>query len=217
MYSPDALRRLQLLSSNPMPAASEADGPATDPEAPIGQRRAAVAIVLGSDDKLLLIRRAAREGDPWSGDMAFPGGRRQAEDEDDVATAIRETREEVGLELSREALVGPIAPQHSPLRRPDLAMSVFPFLFRVDRWSPFEVSDEVASVHLLDAHALLSGASRETFRYQGWGLDRELPCLRLEGAFVWGLTLRMLDDLAERCGVPPRDDWPRAASFQEHR
>ena len=149
--------------------------------------------------------------------MAFPGGRRQEEDEDDVATASRETREEVGITLPRTALVGPLQPQHSPLRRPDLAMSVYPFLFRVPEWGPFVTSDEVAAVHLLDAHALLSGELRETFRYQGWGLDRELPRLRLEEIVIWGLTLRMLDDLAEACGMPPRDDWPRASSVEDRR
>lgn len=149
--------------------------------------------------------------------MAFPGGRRQDDDEDDVATAIRETHEEVGLRLARAALVGPLQPQHSPLRTPDLAMSVYPFLFRVREWGPFATSDEVAAVHLLDAHALLSGELRETFRYQGWGLDRDLPRLRVAEIVIWGLTLRMLDDLAEACGAPPRDDWPRASSLQEQR
>ncbi len=214
MYSPDALHRLTL------PAPLRGAGvnvEAGEGSAAIGLRRASVAIVLGSDDKLLLIRRAARDGDPWSGDMAFPGGRRQVEDADDVATAVRETQEEVGLDLSTATLVGAMAPQHSPLRRPDLAVSVYPFFFRTADWGPFVPSDEVAGVHLLDAHALLSGACRQTFRYQGWGLDRELPCLRLDEVFIWGLTLRMLDDLAEACGVPARDDWPRATSFEAHK
>lgn len=169
------------------------------------RRRAAVAIVLGSDDKLLLIRRAAREGDPWSGDMAFPGGRRHQDDADDLATARRETMEEVGLDLSQAELVGALPAQHSPVRRPDLAVTVSPFVFRVQDWTPFLPSDEVADVHLLDVHELLNAEHRGTFRYEGWG---DLPCVRVGGTFIWGLTLRMLDDLAEACGLPRRDDWP---------
>ena len=52
--------------------------------------------------ELLFIKRTAQEGDPWSGQIAFPGGRREAADADDVACAIRETWEEVGIDLTQE-------------------------------------------------------------------------------------------------------------------
>src|SRR5262245_41364530 len=65
--------------------------------------RAAVALVFcappGAEPELLFIERARREGDPWSGHMAFPGGRRDPKDTDLAATAARETHEEVGLGL----------------------------------------------------------------------------------------------------------------------
>jgi len=65
------------------------------------QGRAAVAIVVreGTDGpQVLLIRRADHPGDAWSGHMAFPGGREDPQDENLLATAIRETLEEVGLD-----------------------------------------------------------------------------------------------------------------------
>ena len=61
---------------------------------------AAVAIVLAPDpDAVLLIRRAERAGDPWSGHMALPGGRYEPKDPDLLGTALRETVEEVGVAL----------------------------------------------------------------------------------------------------------------------
>ena len=63
-------------------------------------RRAAVAMILrdeGGEAQILMIKRAARDGDPWSGHMAFPGGRMEKEDQSLRETAIRETFEEVGL------------------------------------------------------------------------------------------------------------------------
>src|SRR4051812_20593726 len=65
-------------------------------------RQAAVAILLAERDRdtlALLIQRAVRAGDPWSGDMAFPGGHREPHDQDLGLTAARETLEEVGIDL----------------------------------------------------------------------------------------------------------------------
>ena len=68
---------------------------------------AAVAVILAPDpDALLLIRRAERAGDPWSGHMALPGGRQEPTEPDLFTTAVRETAEEVGLTLGRRNLIG---------------------------------------------------------------------------------------------------------------
>src|SRR5215471_21768996 len=67
------------------------------------ERFAAVAAILRDREgeaEVLLIRRAQKTGDPWSGHMAFPGGRQDPSDLDLLHTAVRETQEEVGLELS---------------------------------------------------------------------------------------------------------------------
>jgi 8-oxo-dGTP pyrophosphatase MutT (NUDIX family) len=84
-------------------AARLARGEATE-DAGASGRQAAVAAVLrappdGGDAEILLMRRAERHGDPWSGHMAFPGGRREEGDATLLDTAIREAREEVGLDL----------------------------------------------------------------------------------------------------------------------
>ena len=67
--------------------------------------RASVALIFRSTEnggkELLFIQRARREGDPWSGDMAFPGGRLQPEDASARAAAERETLEETGMDLRR--------------------------------------------------------------------------------------------------------------------
>lgn len=57
--------------------------------------------VRDADPEVLFIKRASRSGDRWTGHIAFPGGRQDPNDADDVATGIRETQEEVGLDLQR--------------------------------------------------------------------------------------------------------------------
>jgi len=68
-----------------------------------GTREAAVAAILrpGLQTEMLFILRSSKDGDPWSGHMAFPGGHREPSDESIWATAERETWEEIGLDLTQ--------------------------------------------------------------------------------------------------------------------
>lgn len=161
-------------------------------------KQAAVAVTIGDDDAVCFIRRADREGDLWSGHFAFPGGRFSRGDTSIQATAERETMEEIGLDLSTAQCLGALDCQVSPVRDPDGGLGVFPFVYRVVRWTPFVLSDEVASVHPIALQRLLSGEGRETFPYRFRDHDLLLPCVRLDDVFIWGMTLRMLDDLLAR-------------------
>lgn len=58
--------------------------------------------VRNGDAEVVFIKRAARVGDRWTSHVALPGGKRDPEDEDDKAVAIRETFEEIGLDLKSE-------------------------------------------------------------------------------------------------------------------
>lgn len=171
-----------------------------DPDA--AARRAAVAVILGPDHDILFIRRAERPGDPWSGDMAFPGGREEPHDGDLRATAARETLEEVGLDLGSSAFHGALPPL-APLRLPLKSYNVHPYVFSVGVWPELRLSDEVAAVHRVRLDRLLVGEGRGEFTWNKWGMSRTMPCVRIDGAIVWGLTLRVVDDLLERLRAAP--------------
>lgn len=161
-------------------------------------RRAAVAVIFGPDDALLFIHRAERAGDLWSGHMAFPGGR---EDPDDVSlftTVLRETQEELGLDLSSARCLGALSPLLSPRNTPTRQVHVLPWVFRLDHWPPLRPNEEVAGVVRFDFRRFLAREARGTFPYTWQGTVYDLPCVKLDGTLLWGMTLRMVDELIER-------------------
>lgn len=157
---------------------------------------AAVAAVFTADLDLLLIRRAAHPSDPWSGHVAFPGGRVEPTDSDPFAAAIRETWEEVGLQLGPDHLVGHLDDLPARGGRPGLV--VRPFVFAIDHLPELRPNREVASTHWLALHHLLSGHGRGRFAYEHEGQRYLLPHVDFDGNRLWGMTLRMVDDLLHR-------------------
>jgi 8-oxo-dGTP pyrophosphatase MutT (NUDIX family) len=162
--------------------------------------RAAVAIVFGAGFQILFIRRAEHPDDPWSGDMAFPGGRVDPGDASPRQTAERETLEEVGLDLVRVAtFMGALDELRTPPRRGRQEMIISPFVYRVDD-CPVLVPDprEVDAALWFDARAFMAGEGRGTITRDWKGKEWVFPAIHHEGRIIWGLTLRMLDDLLAR-------------------
>jgi 8-oxo-dGTP pyrophosphatase MutT (NUDIX family) len=164
-------------------------------------QRAAVAAILRSDERgpqLLLIRRARRRGDPWSGDMAFPGGLVGRRDANPQAGALRETREEIGLDLARHgALLGELPRQLAFSPRPPWGpMAIIPYVFAIDG-APALVPDrrEVEETIWVPLAHFAEPQHRERFTRRVLGLPLPFDCYRYEGSVVWGLTLRMIESL----------------------
>ncbi|HEX3235187.1 MAG TPA: CoA pyrophosphatase [Gemmatimonadales bacterium] len=173
--------------------------PWTDPDAE-ALRWAAVAVVLKpAPDAVLLIRRAERVGDPWSGHMALPGGRREPGDDDLVATAIRETSEEVGLPLSRGQLLGvldDVVPR-TPVLPP---IAIRPCVFLLHAQLPLTLNPEVAGARWVELDRLLHPGTRHPVRLEIRGESREVDAYQLDDAIVWGLTERVLSGLLRHLG-----------------
>lgn len=169
---------------------------ATEREA---ERQAAVAAILRptqDDTEVLLIRRAEREGDPWSGHMAFPGGHCEPQDPNLLATALRETREEIGLPLQRDGeLLGRLDDLPAIARGRFLGMVITPFVFALQREPELTLGPEVADVCWLPLGRMLRGDydATKTYHYEGEVL--ELPGYRIADGIVWGMTYRMLQGL----------------------
>jgi 8-oxo-dGTP pyrophosphatase MutT (NUDIX family) len=162
--------------------------------------RAAVAAIMREREgrsEILFIKRAERESDPWSGHMAFPGGRRDAADETLLHTAQRETLEEVGLDLT--SLARPVGrlPDLTPYSAMPHPLTVTAFLFALDAPAELTLNHEVAAAVWAPLEPVLRGDNTTKFRWKRDGVDLLLPALDLDGNIVWGLTYRMLELLRE--------------------
>ncbi len=162
-------------------------------------KHAAVAIILAprgpdEDAQVLFIKRAERESDPWSGHIAFPGGRGEPSDTSLLETAIRETREEVGLDLAgRASVIARMEDIPATARSRRLGLSVTPFVFALHASAPtLSPNEEVATTLWvpLGQLARYEGASTMTYNYEGNLI--QLPCVKLGEHVLWGLSYRMV-------------------------
>jgi 8-oxo-dGTP pyrophosphatase MutT (NUDIX family) len=163
--------------------------------------RASVALVfrdgVAPGLELLFIRRAEAERDPWSGHIGFPGGRAEPGDASAEATATRETFEETGLDLAADGeLLGALDDVQAMARGRPVDLVIAPRVYRLARRLEGAPSPEVVSLHWLPLERLLAPESRDLFDYRHEGAVVQLPCLRLEGLVIWGLTFRMFEGLA---------------------
>jgi 8-oxo-dGTP pyrophosphatase MutT (NUDIX family) len=183
------------------PRSALLDGPMSAlPEAAEARaRRAAVAAVLRDSlrgPELLFIRRAEHPNDPWSGHMAFPGGREELRDADLLATALRETREEIALDLAEHGkLLGRLDDLPAVARGRRTGLTIAPYVFELTRDVPLRGNYEVAEVVWWPIEPLFRGERTITYPYELAGQRVELPAFDLGGRIVWGLTHRMLEGL----------------------
>ena len=184
------LRRLaRVLAERPGALASDDGGP----------RRAAVAIVLRNAGdgviELLLIKRSERADDPWSGHIALPGGRHDPTDATLQDTAVRETREETGIDLARDGVVlgtlDELRPRSAML--PSIIVTPYVSVARPD--VAIETSDEVASAFWVPLASLADPLSAVEAEVTARGATWRVQSYQLGGHTVWGMTERILANL----------------------
>jgi 8-oxo-dGTP pyrophosphatase MutT (NUDIX family) len=161
------------------------------PSDPGGTWAAVAVIVVPNPDAILLIRRSERAGDPWSGHLALPGGRQDPADGDLFETAVRETREEVGIQLESADLVASLEPvvPRTPVLPP---ISILPFVFLLSTRPQVIPNAEVASTAWIELDHLLLPTTRGQVSLDVAGASRSVDAYQLEHGLVWGLTERIL-------------------------
>ncbi len=170
-----------------------------DPSDLLVRSRAAVAAILRFDRgaEVLLIQRAEHPGDRWSGHISMPGGRQDDGDADLLATAIRETREEVGLELGDAPLLGRLGATRAIAKGRILPMTITPFVFHVSGDPVLTLNAEATAAFWFPLDRAAHGELDATYEYQLGPLPLQLACWKHDDRTVWGLTFEMLKALVE--------------------
>ena len=161
---------------------------------------ASVAMILTgarSDPEVLFIERARREGDRWSGQMAFPGGRVEESDRDLRDTAERETSEEVGIDLGSAELLGRLDDQGGRRFGDSTAFFIAAYVYYLAKAPALELSQEVEEALWVPAVTLTDPASRVPVRAGGCG--REFP---RDSRWKTGSPHRLGADLSHGRNVP---------------
>lgn len=166
-----------------------------DPE----PRKAAVAILIrlgdGDEPEIFFIQRAIYEGDPWSGQVALPGGRMEPQDASLVDTAIRETFEETAMDLRASAHMIGALDDLSPRTIHLPSIVVRPFVFLMPAVPEPTLSSEVAACFWVPLSVLLDRSVWRDTTVQAAGMEITRFAFHHHGYVVWGMTERILSGL----------------------
>ena len=158
-------------------------------------RQAAVTLLLRKEQgaaELLIIKRAEREGDPWSGHLALPGGRAEPSDADLMATAARETYEEVGIDL----LNGGVFIGQLPLIQPNAPrlpqIEITPLVALAPPSLSIRLNEEVDRVFWVPVGQLKREGLSEAYAMRFGEVIKKWPAYTSEDGPIWGITERIL-------------------------
>ena len=176
-------------------------------DVPDQTRRAAILLALRArtdgEPELLMIKRAEFDGDPWSGHIACPGGRMERGDLNLADTAIRETREETGVDARRDGRIlghlDDLRPR-SPFL-PPIVIRPYVALVRAD--AIVSPSPEVASAFWVPVSDLGASGSWGLGAVSVRGVERRVSVFQHGEHTVWGLTERALRQFLDYVGLAP--------------
>jgi 8-oxo-dGTP pyrophosphatase MutT (NUDIX family) len=164
------------------------------------KKLAAVSVIIAGEDRpsMLLIKRAEHSDDPWSGQVAFPGGKMGEGDRSAKETAIREAREEVGVDLAGDA---EFAGYYIPFRTHTGEMDVIPAVFLLPREARVVPNREVSGYKWVPLEEFSHPHTASTYHFSSQGSSRDLPAFTIDEYVVWGLTHRIISSLLGQ-GLP---------------
>ncbi|MBW2230405.1 MAG: CoA pyrophosphatase [Deltaproteobacteria bacterium] len=182
--------------------------------------QASVAVVLRdapSGPEIVFIERARRDGDPWSGQMAFPGGRMESGDPTSRAAAERETFEEVGVSLAGADHLGLLAELQGNPRFERSRLVVSAHIYHVTDPAPFVLEQREVHDALWFPLAELLDPERHVEYRSPRAANGSFPGIVVgepDRQVVWGLTYHFVDLFLQAIDRPLPDRWQPVGEFR---
>jgi len=164
----------------------------------VNNNRAAVVVVIdfeGDYLKCLFVRRKASEHDPWSGQVAFPGGRWDSGDKSLEDTVKRELREETGLDAGKDVEIIGCMDEISPRNVPTLRVRPFIAVLK-NRYAEPKKGDEVSEVIWVKLNDLKPRVVNIYTKSRGLMLAPAY--IYGDDTVIWGMTAKILTKILDR-------------------
>jgi 8-oxo-dGTP pyrophosphatase MutT (NUDIX family) len=145
---------------------------------------------MDEDFHFLMIQRTTYDG-AHSGQMAFPGGKKEPQDASILDTAIRECYEEIGIHVSKSDILGALTPLFIPVSH----FVVYPFLAYID--SPLQLikdTTEVEEIYLFNIQDFFKSENIQDFSFQMQNQMMTVPSYQFQGQTVWGASAMILSE-----------------------
>ena len=159
-------------------------------------QKAGVAVIIKKSDQgyqLLLIKRSTKIKDPWSGHVAFPGGHYEEKDSSIFNTVVRETKEETGIDLLKNAKYLFSLSLSTPLNMPEL--KVYPFVFKLIDDVEIVYDEEVEEYYWVPIYKMRKEKAIVDFEGAVKKVEAYIYNFHGKKIVIWGLTKRIVDDL----------------------
>jgi 8-oxo-dGTP pyrophosphatase MutT (NUDIX family) len=163
-----------------------------EPQSDSKNKLAAVMIIVFGNEPMILMTERSKIMNHHAGEISFPGGTWEKRDVDLLATAIRETREELGLEISKPMVIG----QLKPVTTLNSGFKIIPFITILDELPKILASSEIASVLRIPLLPLLK--TIENDKDSSHRSIMEMYAFKFDNHLIWGASARMLKQIHDK-------------------
>ena len=152
-------------------------------------RLASVLVVIYGNEPHVVMTEKPKSMKFHAGEISFPGGKLDTSDENLLETALRETSEEIGLNISREQVIG----QLEPVVTLNSGFLILPFVSIVEKISPLSANAEVEKIFHIPLESFLNTAARDPD--PSHNIIQEMYTFEYQNQIVWGASARILKQI----------------------
>ena len=152
---------------------------------------ASILVVIYGKSPAVIMTEKPRDMKFHAGEISFPGGKPESNDNDLLETALRETREEIGLSINKDQVIG----QLNPVITLNSGFKILPFVSVVDEIPPLSPNREVETIFHIPLEPFLR--TMENDPDPRHNLIQEMYVFKYKGQIVWGASARVLKQIVD--------------------